>query len=103
MIRRAFVTLLGGAAAWPFVARVQQSVPVIGFLSSLSAIGTDKRIISFSHGLGEIGFAVGKDVTIDVRTAEVKYGQLPMMAADLVNRRVSLIAALGPPAALAAK
>jgi len=102
--RRGFFTLLGGAAAWPLSARAQQpAMPVIGFLSSLSAPGTSDRISSFGQGLSEIGFVVGKDVVIDVRMAEGKYDRLPTMAADLVNRRVSLIAALAPPAALAAK
>jgi len=105
MKRREFITLLGGAAvAWPLVARAQQrTVPVIGFLSSLSGPWIKKRISSFSQGLSEIGFVVGKDVTIDLRMAEGNYDRLPAMAADLVNHHVSLITALAPPAALAAK
>ena len=105
MNRREFITVSGGvAAAWPLAARAQQpALPVIGFLSSLSAPGTSDRISSFGQGLSEIGFVVGKDVVIDVRMAEGKYDRLPTMAADLVNRHVSLIAALAPPAALAAK
>ena len=103
--RRQLITLLGGAAvAWPLVARAQQrTVPVIGFLSSLSGPWIKKRISSFSQGLSEIGFVVGKDVTIDLRMAEGNYDRLPAMAADLVNHHVSLITALAPPAALAAK
>ena len=105
MNRREFITLLGGAAAsWPLAARAQQrTVPVIGFLSSLSGPWIKKRISSFSQGLSEIGFVVGKDVTIDLRMAEGNYDRLPAMAADLVNHHVSLITALAPPAALAAK
>jgi putative ABC transport system substrate-binding protein len=104
MQRREFITLLGGVAAWPLTARAQQTtIPVIGFLSSLSAPGTNSRISSFGQGLSEIGFVVGKDVMIDVRMAEGKYDRLPTMAAEFVNRHVSLIAALAPPAALAAK
>ena len=105
MRRREFITLLGGAAAtWPLAARAQQrTVPVIGFLSSLSGPWIKKRISSFSQGLSEIGFVVGKDVTIDLRMAEGNYDRLPAMAADLVNHHVSLITALEPPAALAAK
>jgi putative tryptophan/tyrosine transport system substrate-binding protein len=105
MRRRQLITLLGGAAvAWPLVARAQQrTVPVIGFLSSLSGPWIEKRISSFSQGLNEIGFVVGKDVTIDLRMAEGNYDRLPSMAADLVNHHVSLITALAPPAALAAK
>jgi putative tryptophan/tyrosine transport system substrate-binding protein len=103
--RREFITLLGGgAAAWPRAVRAQQrTVPVIGFLSSLSGPWINKRISSFSQGLSEIGFVVGKDVTIDLRMAEGNYDRLPAMAADLVNHHVSLITALAPPAALAAK
>jgi putative ABC transport system substrate-binding protein len=105
MTRREFITLLGGAAVvWPLAARAQQrTVPVIGFLSSLSGPWIKKRISSFSQGLSEIGFVVGKDVTIDLRMAEGNYERLPAMAADLVNHHVSLITALAPPAALAAK
>src|SRR5262249_5015172 len=107
MNRRTFISALGGAGAsmiWPRATRAQQrAMPVIGFLSSLSAPGTNNRISSFRQGLSEIGFVVGKDVMIDVRMAEGKYDRLPTMAAELVNRPVSLIAALAPPAALAAK
>ena len=105
MKRREFITLVGGAAvAWPLAARAQQStMPVIGFLSSLSAPGTSSRMSSFVQGLSEVGFVVGKDPMIDVRMAEGKYDRLPGMAAELVNQHVSLIAALAPPAALAAK
>jgi putative ABC transport system substrate-binding protein len=104
MKRREFIALLGGAVAWPLAARAQQAaMPVVGFLSSLSAPGTSSRMSSFVQGLSEIGFVVGKDAMIDVRMAEGKYDRLPTMAADLVNRHVSLIFALAPPAALAAK
>jgi putative ABC transport system substrate-binding protein len=103
--RREFIRLLGGAAAaWPLAARAQQpAMPVIGFLSSVSAPVTNKRISSFNQGLREIGFVVGTNVILDVRLAEGNYDRLPTMAADLVSRPVGLIAALAPPAALAAK
>jgi putative ABC transport system substrate-binding protein len=103
--RRDFITLLGGAAvAWPLAARAQQAAtPVIGFLSSLSAPVTSKRIPSLGQGLSEIGYTVGQDVTVETRMAEGQYERLPALAADLVARRVSLIAALAPPAAFAAK
>jgi len=105
MRRRAFITLLGGAtAAWPLAARAQQqAMPVIGFLSSVSAPVTSKRIASFGHGLSETGYAVGRDVTVEARMAEGEYDRLPALAADLVGRRVGLIAALAPQAAFAAK
>src|SRR5262245_30411126 len=103
--RREFITLLGGAAAaWPLAARAQQrAVPVIGFLSSVSAPVTSKRIASFGHGLSETGYAVGRDVAVEARMAEGEYDRLPTLAADLVSRRVGLIAALAPQAAFAAK
>src|SRR5262249_32790283 len=105
MKRRDFITLLGGAvAAWPLAARAQQpGTPVIGFLSSLSAPVTSKRIASFGHGLSETGYVAGRDVTVEARMAEGQYDRLPALAADLVDRRVGLIAALAPPAAFAAK
>jgi putative tryptophan/tyrosine transport system substrate-binding protein len=105
MRRRDFITLVGGAAAaWPLAARAQQpAMPVIGFLSSLSASVTSKRIVSFGQGLSETGYTVGQDVMVETRMAEGQYERLPAFAADLVGRRVNLIAALAPPAAFAAK
>jgi ABC-type uncharacterized transport system substrate-binding protein len=105
MRRRDFITLLGGgAAAWPLAARAQQSaMPVIGFLSSLSALVTTKRVSSFGEGLTELGYTVGRDATVEARMAEGQYDRLPALAADLVSRRVQLIAASGPPATFAAK
>jgi putative ABC transport system substrate-binding protein len=78
-------------------------MPAVGFLSSSSSTVTTKRIASFSQGLRETGYLAGRDVAIEIRLAEGQYDRLPTMAADLVNRHVSLIAALAPPAALAAK
>jgi len=102
--RREFITLVGGAAAWPLMARAQQpTMPVVGFLSSVSAPHTAKRIASFAQGLSETSYAVGRDVTIEQRLAEGQYERLPALAADLVSRRVNLIAALTPQAAFAAK
>ena len=103
--RRKFLATLGGAAVgWPLAARAQQpAMPVVGFLSSVSAPHTAKRIASFAQGLSETSYAVGRDVTIEQRLAEGQYERLPALAADLVSRRVNLIAALAPPAAFAAK
>jgi len=102
--RREFITLLGGAACWPLAARAQQpAMPVVGFLSSLSASVTGKRVVSFGQGLTETGYIVGRDVMVEQRLADGQYDRLPALAADLVNRRVNLIAALAPPAAFAAK
>ena len=104
MRRREFITLLGGAAAWPLSVNAQQPrMPVVGFLSSLSASVTAKRVISFGQGLIETGYVVGRDVMVEQRLADGQYDRLPALAADLVNRRVNLIAALAPPAAFAAK
>jgi ABC-type uncharacterized transport system substrate-binding protein len=104
MKRREFITLLCGVAAWPITARAQQpTMPVVGFLSSLTAQVTTKRIASFSEGMREAGQIVDRDVAIVQRLADGQYDRLPALAADLVKQRVSLIAALAPPAAFAAK
>jgi ABC-type uncharacterized transport system substrate-binding protein len=103
--RREFIITLGSmTVAWPLAARAQQpGMPAIGFLSSLSALVTSKRISSFGQGLSEIGYTVGRDATVEARMAEGQYDRLPALAADLVSRRVQLIAASGPAAAFAAK
>jgi len=105
MRRRRFIVLLSGAAAtWPLAGRAQHtSMPVIGFLSSSSPPVTTKRIAMFSRGLSQAGYVVGQKVAIEVRHADGRYDRLPALAADLVARRVKLIAALAPPAAHAAK
>ena len=104
MRRREFITLLGGAPVWPLSVNAQQpTMPVVGFLSSLSASVTGKRVVSFGQGLTETGYVVGRDVMVEQRLADGQYDRLPALAADLVNRRVNLIAALAPPAAFAAK
>jgi putative ABC transport system substrate-binding protein len=102
--RRQFITLLGAAVAWPLVATAQQpAMPLIGFLSSVSASVTSKRISSFGQGLTDSGYTVGRDVTVEARMAEGQDDRLPALAADLVSGHVRLIAASGPPAAFAAK
>ena len=96
MRRRAFISLLGGAAAWPVVANAQQpGKPVIGFLGIASADGYDALLASFREGLKAAGFVDGRDATILYRWAEGHVDRLPVLAADLVSRRVAVIAALG--------
>jgi putative tryptophan/tyrosine transport system substrate-binding protein len=103
--RREFITLLGGAAAWPLAAHGQQAaMTVVGFLNAGSASAQASYTAAFMQGLKEIGHIEGQSLTIGYRYADFQNERLPALAADLVQHRVSVIAALGgPAAAIAAK
>jgi len=105
MRRREFITLLGGAAAWPLAARAQQpKVPVIGYLGGGSAAASAQTVAVFRQSLAEAGYVVGRNAAIEYRFAEGQYDRLPAMAAELVRSEVALIVAGGGTApALAAR
>jgi putative ABC transport system substrate-binding protein len=104
MRRREFVGVLGVAAAWPFGVSAQDpAMPVIGFLAAASSAHRHAELAAFQRGLKEAGYVGGQNVAIEIRWAEGQYDRLPALAADLIRRRVAVIAAIAAPAADAVK
>ena len=104
MRRREFITLLGGAAAWPLAVRAQQpSMPVIGYLGSSFERSAGRSLLNFKRGLAETGYVEDRNVTIEYRWADDQYERLPALAVELVQRRVAVLVAAGSPTALPAK
>jgi putative tryptophan/tyrosine transport system substrate-binding protein len=102
--RREFITLAGGAAAtWPFAASAQADMPVVGFLNSLSPAETSYLVSAFRQGVAQAGLIERKTVRFDYLYADGVYERLPAMAAEFVRRKVAVIAAGAPPAAVAAR
>ena len=101
MRRREFLTILGGAAAWPLAARAQQAMPVIGFLAPVRQ--NEELLHGFQQGLQHAGFVEGDNVSILYRSAENEMDRLPALAIDLARRGVVVIVAISQQAAFAAK
>jgi putative tryptophan/tyrosine transport system substrate-binding protein len=104
MRRREFITLLGGAAAWPLAARAQQpAMPVIGFMAGSSPSALSQQVAAFREGLKEAGFSEGLNVAMEYRYGEGQLDRFPAFASELVRRQVAVLVATGPDGVFAAK
>jgi putative ABC transport system substrate-binding protein len=104
MNRRSFITMVGGAVAWPLAARAQQpTMPVVGLLSSGTQAVHGEFMVAFRRGLADTGYVEGKNITIASRFADGQFDRLPMLAAELVRQHVAVLVATGITSALAAK
>jgi ABC-type uncharacterized transport system substrate-binding protein len=104
MRRREFITIVGGAVAWPFSVRAQQAaMPVVGFMMAGSRLALRDEVTAFEAGLKETGFTEGQNLALEYRFAEGQFDRFPAFASDFVRRQVSVIAASSPQGALAAK
>jgi putative ABC transport system substrate-binding protein len=104
MRRRAFITLVGGAAAWPLAAEAQQpAMPVVGFLSSGARGVLHQALAAFTDGLKESGYVEGQNVAVEYRFAEGQFDRFPALASDLVGRQVAVLVATSNSGAIAAK
>jgi putative ABC transport system substrate-binding protein len=103
MRRRDFIAVGSSVAVWPLVARAQAATPIVGFINAASAQNYTRQLAAFHKGLAETGYVNGQNVSIEYRWAEDRNDRLPAMAAELVSRRVAVIAATSTPAAVVAK
>ena len=99
MKRRAFITLLGGVAAWPVAASAQQPTPIVSFVSLGSPAASAPRVVAFQKGLSETGHVESQNVTVEYYWLDGRFDRLPSLMADLVRRRVAVIATPGQTAA----
>src|SRR6266550_3539368 len=90
--RRKFLATLGGAAAWPLAGRAQQPTPIVGLINSRSAQDAVRNVAAFRKGLDETGYVEGQNVTVEYHWLEGQFDRLPALMADLVRRRVAVIA-----------
>lgn len=103
MRRRKFITLLGGAAAWPLAARAQPKISRVGFMGNSTAALEANLVGAFRDGLHELGYEEGRNIIIEYRWADGKYEQFPALVAELIAAKVDVIVTAGTPAALAVK